>query len=237
MSYDATTSTGKYALALHDNPQPRCPVVLLLDVSTSMTGKPISELREGVEQFFSEIAGDAFARLSVEAAVVTYGSEVKTAVPFHSAADGSLPRTPDLEAIGCTPMGAAIDKGLSMLGERRDSYRKAGVSSYKPWLVLMTDGQPNDDWEGPAARARKQAEDGKLVFFGVGIGPDADMDLLAEALPSKQPPTRMRGLRFKSFFKWLSDSLRSVSRDSVESTPEATDPGEWADPDWTWDFN
>jgi len=34
-----------------DNPEPRCPVVLLLDTSGSMAGKPIDELNAGLQDF------------------------------------------------------------------------------------------------------------------------------------------------------------------------------------------
>jgi len=34
-----------------ENPEPRCPCVLLLDVSGSMNGKPISELNAGLTTF------------------------------------------------------------------------------------------------------------------------------------------------------------------------------------------
>ncbi|HEY3375892.1 MAG TPA: hypothetical protein VGL77_00225, partial [Armatimonadota bacterium] len=33
------------------NPEPRCPCVLLLDVSGSMRGNPIQELNQGLIQF------------------------------------------------------------------------------------------------------------------------------------------------------------------------------------------
>ena len=34
-----------------DNPEPRCPCVLLLDTSGSMQGQPISQLNAGLKQF------------------------------------------------------------------------------------------------------------------------------------------------------------------------------------------
>ena len=59
------------------NPAPRCPVVLLLDVSGSMEGEPLKELNAGVQQFFRETSDDETASMSVEAEVITYGGEVK----------------------------------------------------------------------------------------------------------------------------------------------------------------
>ena len=40
------------------NPAPRCPVVLLLDVSGSMEGEPLKELNDGVQQFLRETSDD-----------------------------------------------------------------------------------------------------------------------------------------------------------------------------------
>ena len=34
-----------------DNPEPRCPCVLLLDTSGSMAGQPIRELNDGIQAF------------------------------------------------------------------------------------------------------------------------------------------------------------------------------------------
>ena len=43
------------------NPEPRCPCVLLLDVSGSMGGKPLDELNAGLTTFRDELATDALA--------------------------------------------------------------------------------------------------------------------------------------------------------------------------------
>ena len=56
-----------------DNPEDRCPVVLLLDTSASMTGDPIKELNAGIVQFKDELAADPLASKRVEIAIVTFG--------------------------------------------------------------------------------------------------------------------------------------------------------------------
>ena len=55
-----------------DNPENRCPVVLLLDTSGSMTGEPIQELNQGVALFRDNILKDARASLRVEVAIVSF---------------------------------------------------------------------------------------------------------------------------------------------------------------------
>ena len=60
-----------------DNPEPRCPVVLVLDTSGSMHGTPIVELNEGLRAFAEAIRNDRLAALRVEVAVISFGGKVR----------------------------------------------------------------------------------------------------------------------------------------------------------------
>ena len=46
-----------------ENPDPRCPCVLLLDVSASMQGESIAALNEGLKAFQREVSGDTIAAI------------------------------------------------------------------------------------------------------------------------------------------------------------------------------
>lgn len=70
-------------LSFVDNPEPRCPCVLLLDNSQSMTGQPIQQLNAGLKQFQKELAGDALASRRVELAVISFGSGARRAGLRH----------------------------------------------------------------------------------------------------------------------------------------------------------
>ena len=52
-----------------ENPENRCPVILILDTSGSMAGKPIEELNRGVAALKEDILKDSKAYLSVELAI------------------------------------------------------------------------------------------------------------------------------------------------------------------------
>jgi len=135
-----------------DNPEPRCPCLLLLDTSGSMNGKPIDELNAGLRTFKEDLAADAMAMQRVEVAVVTFGP-----VRIHSdfqTADSFQP--PMLAPSGDTPLGAAIMQGLDMLETRKASYRQAGIAYFRPWVFLVTDGAPTDAWHVAAERRRTQ---------------------------------------------------------------------------------
>ena len=196
------------------NSAPRCPVVLLLDTSGSMAGAPIDELNQGLRQFITETAEDEAASMSVELEVITFDSCASVAMPFTPICD--VERTPaPLVANGMTCMGAALRRATQDLNSRRNMYRRAGISSYKPWVVLMTDGGPNDNWVDAARQMRELGEKGKIQYIGIEIGDYADHNTMCQILPANPGPVKLQGLKFKQFFRWLTDSLRSVSSSAV----------------------
>ena len=197
------------------NPAPRCPVVLLLDTSSSMEGAPIRELNAGLHQFIQETADDEAASRSVELEVITFDSRADVAMQFTQICDVERDPAP-LTAQGYTSMGAGMRLALSDLKARRKLYRDNGISSYRPWVILMTDGGPNDNnWEQPAEELRKLGESGKIQYIGIEIGDDADHDVMCDILPAQPGPIKLKGLRFKQFFRWLTDSMKSVSASAV----------------------
>ena len=68
-----------------DNPEPRCPCVLLLDVSGSMTGSRIQALNDGIQAFKQEVTADSLTALRAEIAVVAFNHEVNVVQDFVTA--------------------------------------------------------------------------------------------------------------------------------------------------------
>jgi uncharacterized protein YegL len=204
-----------------DNPEPRCPCLLLLDVSGSMQGQPIAELNSGMITFKDELAADALAMKRVEIGIVTFGP-VQIALPFQGA---SSFYPPHLSAQGDTPMGSAIKQGLEMVRQRKDEYKANGISYYRPWVFLITDGGPTDEWQSAAAAVREGEQSKSFAFFAIGIQ-GANMDTLQQI--SVREPLLLDGLRFRDLFSWLSTSLRSVSQSAPGTEVPLQSPQGWA---------
>jgi len=200
-----------------DNPEPRCPCLLLLDTSGSMRGERINELNAGIRLFKDELAADPMASKRVEIAIVGFGP-VQVLSDFQTA-DAFSP--PTLAATGDTPMGAAVEEGLTLLDQRKQAYRTNGIAFYRPWIFLITDGGPTDTWADAAAKIKSGEAAKHFSFFAVGVE-GARMDILRQF--GAREPLMLKELRFRDLFVWLSNSLGSVSKSKVGETVELVNP-------------
>jgi uncharacterized protein YegL len=220
-----------------DNPEPRCPVVLLLDTSYSMQGEPISQLNGGLRAFSEALKADTLASLRVEVAIITFGGSVQAIdvredsgeiIPFDAnlafvTVDSFHP--PVLSVNGNTPMGEAVRQGLNLLHQRKEVYKENSLDYFRPWMFLITDGYPTDEWPSASREIREEEARKGVIFFGVGVQ-DADMKILAHFSNERQP-LQLEGLAFQELFTWLSKSLSAVAH-SKPGEQAALPPVDWA---------
>ena len=110
---------------------------------------------------------------------------------------------------------------------RKCFYKQQGLHYFRPWIFLITDGAPSDDWSAARDRVSEGERTQSFAFFAVGVG-DARFDILERL--SIRKPLRLQGLRFQEMFLWLSRSLQTVSQSSpmAESTVRFPVPRGWA---------
>jgi uncharacterized protein YegL len=238
-------------VALASNPEPRCPCVLLIDVSGSMaeviadSGKDlgytvqqdgktyravsggvtrIDKVNEGLRAYHTDLLGDSLAAQRVEVSVITFGSTVQTVCPFVTAHDFT---PPTLTANGETPLGSAILQAIEAVNERKRQYKQNGLHYFRPWIFLITDGEPTDSWQEAAAKVKEGEKNKNFALYAVGVE-GADFDILKQICVRQ--PLALKGYSFKEMFVWLSQSQRSVSHSNPgeEGHVKLSSPTGWA---------
>jgi uncharacterized protein YegL len=211
------------AVEFAENPEPRCPCVLLLDTSGSMQGDAIEALNAGLAAFKRDLMKDPLASRRVEIAIITFDNEIKVVQDFVTADQFESPL---LKAQGQTFMGSGIQKALDLIQTRKTQYRANGIAYYRPWVFMITDGEPQGEPENivqNASQRLKNDEHGKRVaFFAVGVE-KANMQKLAEIVV--RAPVKLIGLNFVEMFVWLSKSMEAVAQSRTDEQVALPPPG------------
>jgi len=147
------------------------PVVLLLDVSTSMSGDKIENLNKAVEDMLDTFAKEEKMETEILVSVITFGDQVKLYVPYTKA---SQVQWQGLQANGMTPMGTALKMAKAMIEDKETTPSRA----YRPTIVLVSDGQPNDSWERPLEDFISKGRSSKCDRMAMAIGRDANEMIL-----------------------------------------------------------
>jgi uncharacterized protein YegL len=210
-----------------ENRAQRLPIALVMDISSSMSGKPISRLNDALAGLADDLRRDVQHSATIELALITFGEGGVTAwqgdrpvppgtSPFVSA--GRL-IVPTLRAGGVTPLTAAVERTMRCVAEEKAELKRRYLQYYRPHIWLFSDGyptndrgQPSDDWRRLPESIRVAEEEGRFLFFTVSAG---DIDPAGDAVLKELAPEahlRLDGLDFASMLKLVSASAESAAR-------------------------
>ena len=96
----------------------------------------------------------------------------------------------DLQASGCTAMGAALRLVAEQLHTPPMEER-----ALPPVLVLISDGQPTDDFDAGVARLMQEPWAQKAVRLAIALGHDADLEVLQQFIGAAPANQRERSPR------------------------------------------
>lgn len=189
-------------------------VTFLLDTSGSMGGKPIESLNQGVNGLINALQSDSNADI-IDIAVVTFGESVEVLMP-HTPVSRAEPL--HLSAGGFTPMGEGLLRAADITNQRRRQYNSLGVMSFKPWIFMITDGEPTDDMmRAKEELMRLQSED-KLKLWILGIPGYSREDL--RGLTPNELILELSDFDLASALDWVNKSMANVSHSSPGEMPK-----------------
>ncbi|MEL3908220.1 MAG: VWA domain-containing protein [Treponemataceae bacterium] len=152
------------------------PVILLLDGSSSMSGEKIETLNSAVNTMIESFKDETTREVEIQVAIITFGPNgVNLALPLTPAKKIS---SMDLEAYGNTPMGGALSMAKAMIEDKKIIPSKG----YRPTVVLISDGMPNDSWERPMNDFISSGRSSKCDRMAMAIGTSKDDPVLNKFL-------------------------------------------------------
>ncbi|KJG23061.1 tellurite resistance protein TerY [Photobacterium iliopiscarium] len=186
------------------------PVVLLLDVSLSMgpnddENAPINVLNRAVDEMVLDFSNNQTNEIEILLSVITFGTEVKLHLPYTVA--NQVEWTP-LKASGMTPMGGAFAMTKAMIEDKDVTPSRA----YRPTLVLVSDGGPNDThWQEHLSSLVNEGRSQKCDRLAMAIGTSADNRVLNKFIEGTEHTVFQAedASKIKEFFRFVTMSVTS----------------------------
>lgn len=194
------------------------PVILLLDESASMGGEKIQNLNDAVRDMLNTFGDTENGEVEIHVAIITFGSQVRLHQPLASA---SSIEWRDLSADGMTPLGTALQMAKAMIEDKDVVPSRA----YRPTVVLVSDGEPNDAWEQPLHAFINDGRSAKCDRIAMAIGAGADESVLGRFIEGT--PNRLfyaeNAKQLRDFFKFVTMSVTIRTRSQTpNNVPEAS---------------
>lgn len=152
------------------------PVVLLLDVSGSMDGDKINNLYDATVKMIETFAEESKKEIPYKVAIITFGASVDYHTPYTDATKDLANNLRPFYANGMTPLGTALRMAKDLIEDKNETKSRW----YRPAVVLVSDGYPNDSWETPLRDFVSTGRTQRCQRLSMGIGNDADFNMLRD---------------------------------------------------------
>lgn len=197
------------------------PVILLADVSGSMAPKDkIGALNRSVAEMISMFDEEQGAQAEIHVAVITFGGVAREHTPLQPA---SQVKWLDMEAQGGTPMGDAMRLARTLVEDRN----KIRSRSYRPTLVLVSDGKPTDEWQTALDQLNRSPRGSKTFRMALAIGADAQEQMLKRFVGESEQKCLFRAddaRQIHAFFEYVTVTHLDRSRSINPDDPSQAEP-------------
>lgn len=192
----------------------RLPVYFLIDVSESMVGEPIEQVQKGMRQIIQELRMDPYALETVYVSVIAFAGKALSLSPLTELFKFYPPVLP---IGGGTSLGKAMEFLMDDIDKNIQKTTLEIKGDWKPIVFLFTDGTPTDDpkntFEKWNTYYRKSCN---LVAISIGDG--VDTSFLCGITENVLRLNETDENSFKSFFKWITASIKNSSISVTESS-------------------
>ncbi len=158
-------------------PKPKpLPIILLLDTSGSMAGSKINSLNKALKEMIESFKNVGSQDNEIYISIITFDSTIKCFPEekvLANISDFSI--VDNLKANGMTCMGGALTVAKEMV-ESKDVIPSR---AYRPTIVLVSDGGPNDNWQQPMDDFINKGRSRKCDRMAMAIGSNADKNILS----------------------------------------------------------
>lgn len=178
--------------------EPKMLLTIIIDNSASMKGTKIDLLKDSVFNFNQKIQDNNLVDRIEYSIIVFNGFHADTFKKFE---DNNFVKD-KLFAGGVPIFNKALELSLEQLNTRIKDLENEKTEYYKPWIVLLMDGNNFGELDEVVGKLRKQRDDNKLTFFPFKLS-DNPTDDSFKVLNSWIHPLSIINNQYGSLFTWM----------------------------------
>ena len=204
------TKTGPAAIKNAPKPdlQARMLLIFLLDTSIGAAAY-FNHLIINLSLFIMDVNADSIAKDLFDMAIIRFSDSIDVLEDLPDVTD---PEAAQLLTGGDASYSAPIRAALSMIEEYSGTY----INSYKPWVIMITTGEPTDDITAVSQELKniQSADKARFMTLGVLDYDSTKLKMLTDVV------FRQKGTDFTSFFEWLSNCIKVIVRTAPDEKPQ-----------------
>lgn len=185
--------------------------VCVYDISESTTWNGADKATlEALKVYIQTLQNDNYASQTIDFAALAFNHDTKVTVDFTPIKD--MKNIPKTKVEGGTDINKAVLDGLDMLDKRKEYYKANNIKFKAGWLMLITDGQSNEDITQAASKTNQLISERKLTMFCIGAGTDvntAELNRFDDTRPVIFSP---QADDLTPLFEWLSHVSIAVNK-------------------------
>lgn len=194
----------------------------VVDCSGSMWGEKIGVVNNAIQSVLPEMVDEASENPNAQLMIRTLKFSTGASWVTENPVKVEEYAWEDLEAAGVTDLGKAFDLLTAQL-----DVKQMGDRALPPVIVLLSDGQPTDDYKKSLDKFKKLPWAKKAVKIAISIGQDADDDVLLDFTGNRELVLQANNAKMLAkMIKWASTAVSSVSsgvsNTNDDSQPEST---------------
>lgn len=189
----------------------------MLDVSGSMKGEKVGQLNFAIREALPEMrrVADDNAHAAIEMRVLTFGTGYKWVTPAPVPLEQFT--WSDVSVNGLTDMGKALEEMANEL-----AVDKMPERSLPPVIVLISDGQPTDDFDKGLQALMAQPWGSRSIRIAIAIGSDADKEPLQKFIGHSEiePLEANNSADLVNYIRWVSTQVLKAASSPASQPPD-----------------
>ncbi len=193
------------------------PVILLLDISGSMSGSKITTLNQAVRTMLEEFKRISSGETQIRFGVITFESEARVHIPLQNVENVSWR---DLHAGG----GTNLMDALVLVKNLYEDRNVIPSRSYRPTVILVSDGMPDSGWEDPMKAFITTGRSIKANRMSMLIGDNSAAQVMLQFLQGSGNPlffARDAG-DISKFFQYVTETTTAQAKNPDDPVASPT---------------